>query len=283
MSRLTHDNHDRDSAGLTYVYPVLSRRSHGLSIGINLNPNNACNWACLYCQVPGLTRGSAPKVDIGMLRAELRSLLESHRSGALAQQFELSEAEAPIRDIAISGNGEPTSCPNFYAVTEAIGQIAGEFGLLHQIKLVLFTNGSLMDRTETQRGLSHWGKLGGEAWFKLDRGTSEGMNQLNQARISIHRVQKNLEICLRLLPTWIQTCLVTIDGALPSDADREGFLGLLEAVKKSGLSPQGVLLYGLARPSQQPGASRLGAMPTEWCDQLSQRLSELGLEVRLNL
>ncbi|MEN9681326.1 MAG: hypothetical protein RLZZ627_1219 [Pseudomonadota bacterium] len=283
MSRLTHDNHDRDSAGLTYVYPVLSRRSQGLSIGINLNPNNACNWACLYCQVHGLTRGSAPEVDIGQLKTELRSLLASHRSGALAKQFELEQAEAPIRDIAISGNGEPTSCPNFHAVTEAIGQIAQEFDLLDRIKLVLITNGSLMDRAETQRGLSHWGHLGGEAWFKLDRGTSEGIEELNQARMSIHRVQKNLEICMELLPTWIQTCLVTIDGTPPTDEDREGFLGLIEAVKQSGRSPQGVLLYGLARPSQQPGAPRLGAIPTEWCDQLSRRLLDLGLEVRLNL
>jgi len=147
---------------MTYVYPVLSRRSQGLSIGINLNPNNACNWACLYCQVPELTRGSAPEVDIGQLTLELRALLSAHRSGDLAQQFELGELEAPIRDIAISGNGEPTSCPNFYAVTRAIGQIAEEFDLLGEIKFVVITNGSLMDRAETQRGLSHWGQLGGK-------------------------------------------------------------------------------------------------------------------------
>lgn len=283
MSRLTHDNHDRDSAGLTYVYPVLSRRSHGLSIGINLNPNNACNWACLYCQVPALIRGSAPVVDIEQLKTELRSLLASHQSGALADQFELGQEEAPIRDIAISGNGEPTSCPNFYAVTEAIGEIAEEFNLLGQIKLVLITNGSLMDRKEVQRGLAYWGQLGGEAWFKLDRGTSDGIDQLNQTRIAMDRVQRNLEICLGLLPTWIQTCLVTIDGATPTDADREGFVDMIKAVNRPGLSLQGVLLYGLARPSQQPGAPRLGPIPAEWSDLLTQRISAMGVEVRVNL
>ncbi|MCZ7653212.1 MAG: hypothetical protein M5R42_01445 [Rhodocyclaceae bacterium] len=35
------DPHSRDSAGLTYVYPVVSRRAGGVSIGINPNPNNA--------------------------------------------------------------------------------------------------------------------------------------------------------------------------------------------------------------------------------------------------
>ena len=47
---LTVDDHRRDSAGMRYVYPVLSRRARGVSIGINLNPNNACNWRCVYCQ-----------------------------------------------------------------------------------------------------------------------------------------------------------------------------------------------------------------------------------------
>ena len=283
MSRLTHQNHDRGSAGLTYVYPVLSRRSRGLSIGVNLNPNNACNWACLYCQVPDLARGSAPKVDIEHLKTELRSLLVSHRTGDLAERFELEQEEAKIRDIAISGNGEPTSCPNFHAVTEAIGQIAEEFDLLGQIDLVLITNGSFMDRTEVQQGLSHWSQLGGQAWFKLDRGTREGIDQLNQARISIERVQRNLEICLQLLPTWLQTCLVTVDGSPPSDADREGFLGLIEGIQQRGLTLQGVLLYGLARPSLQPDAHRLGAIPSEWSSSFVQRLSAMGLEVRINL
>jgi len=43
MRTLTVTDHSRESAGLTYVYPVLSRRSGGVSVGINLNPNNACN------------------------------------------------------------------------------------------------------------------------------------------------------------------------------------------------------------------------------------------------
>lgn len=37
-----HDQ-SRDSAGLRYVYPVVSRRAGGVSVGINLNVNNACN------------------------------------------------------------------------------------------------------------------------------------------------------------------------------------------------------------------------------------------------
>ena len=52
---------------MTYVYPVVSRRAGGVSVGINLNPNNACNWRCVYCQVPGLTFGKGPQVDLTRL------------------------------------------------------------------------------------------------------------------------------------------------------------------------------------------------------------------------
>ena len=34
-----------------FVYPVLSRRSGGISIGVNLNPDKICNFDCIYCQV----------------------------------------------------------------------------------------------------------------------------------------------------------------------------------------------------------------------------------------
>ena len=34
-----------------FVYPVLSRRSGGISLGVNLNPDKVCNFDCIYCQV----------------------------------------------------------------------------------------------------------------------------------------------------------------------------------------------------------------------------------------
>ena len=37
---LTTDDHDRGAAGLRWVYPVISQRSGGCSVGVNLNPNH---------------------------------------------------------------------------------------------------------------------------------------------------------------------------------------------------------------------------------------------------
>ena len=90
------EDHSRDAAGLTYVYPVISRRSGGVSVGINLNPNNACNWACAYCQVEGLVRGAAPAIDLEQLSTELAGFLD------LASTDAWMEVHAPRRGPARS-------------------------------------------------------------------------------------------------------------------------------------------------------------------------------------
>src|ERR1041384_5902109 len=43
--------HSRSWRENRYVYPVVSRRSKGLSIGVNLNPDKVCNFDCIYCCV----------------------------------------------------------------------------------------------------------------------------------------------------------------------------------------------------------------------------------------
>jgi wyosine [tRNA(Phe)-imidazoG37] synthetase (radical SAM superfamily) len=139
---LTTRNHDRAAAGMTYVYPVVSRRAGGVSLGVNLNPNNACNWRCIYCQVPDLKRGGPPPIDLMQVEEELRRMLDAIVHGDfLASQ--VPEGARRLNDVALSGNGEPTSAPEFPAVVDLIGRVLADFGLLGGIKLVLISNGSL--------------------------------------------------------------------------------------------------------------------------------------------
>ena len=119
---LNISDHSRDTAGMTYVYPVVSRRAGGVSIGINLNPNNACTWRCIYCQVPNLKRGAAPAIDLGRLEVELRSFLGEILHGNFMRDHVASEARR-INDIALSGNGEPTSPQEFERVIDLIGRV----------------------------------------------------------------------------------------------------------------------------------------------------------------
>jgi wyosine [tRNA(Phe)-imidazoG37] synthetase (radical SAM superfamily) len=282
MPRLTTTNHSRDSAGLTYVYPVISRRSGGLSIGVNLNPNNACNWRCVYCQVPNLTRGAAPDIDLDLLEEELRHLLDDALHGDFFERYQLPDEQRIIRDIAISGNGEPTSCREFDAVVGVIGQLCAEFDLFGAIKLVLITNGSLMHKPEVQRGVAHWSELGGEVWFKVDSATAEGLRRINNVNLSPETVRRHLEICARLCPTWIQTCLFAFDGAPPSEAEQQAYLEFLAELKARGIPVEGMLLYGLARPSMQAEAERLSALPGGWLEAMGRRIEAAGWRVRVS-
>jgi wyosine [tRNA(Phe)-imidazoG37] synthetase (radical SAM superfamily) len=278
---LTTSDHSRDSAALTYVYPVVSRRSGGVSVGINLNPNNACNWRCIYCQVSNLTRGSAPPVDLRQLGKELRGFLEQVLRGDFMAQRVPPEARR-LNDIALSGNGEPTSAPNFDEVIALVGEIMAEFGLLGKIKLVLITNGSLMQRPEVQIGLRKMADLGGEVWFKLDRATVQGMLEVNGNRQTPQKVRDHLRIAASLCATWLQTCVFVLDDHPPSDEERAAYLTFIETLAEHSIRIEGVMLYGLARPSMQPEAARLSSVPSAWLENFASDIRARGLEVKLS-
>jgi wyosine [tRNA(Phe)-imidazoG37] synthetase (radical SAM superfamily) len=279
---LTTRNHDRDIAGMTYVYPVLSRRAGGISVGINLNPNNACNWRCVYCQVPNLTRGGPPPIDLVQLEDELRRILDDILHG----DFMLRSAPPEMRrlnDVALSGNGEPTSAPEFSNVVDLIGTVLADFALIGKIKLVLITNGSLANKPQVQAGLRKMAQLNGEVWFKFDRATRTGLQQVNDTETEPERHYQRLQSVAQLCPTWIQTCMFGFDGVPPAETEIEAWLTMLARAKTENLPLQGVLLYGLARPSLQAESSRLSRLPEEWLRALAARVEQLGWTVQVSV
>jgi wyosine [tRNA(Phe)-imidazoG37] synthetase (radical SAM superfamily) len=149
--QLATDDHSRDSAGMRYVYPVISRRAGGVSVGINLNPNNACNWRCIYCQVPELKRGGPPPIDLALLERELNEFLRDAVSG----DFMATRVPAGARqlvDVAFSGNGEPTSATEFPAAVAIVERVLAAHGLAGKLIIRVITNGSLLDRKAVQGG-----------------------------------------------------------------------------------------------------------------------------------
>ncbi|MBI5436176.1 MAG: radical SAM protein [Nitrosomonadales bacterium] len=282
MNNLNATNHNRNSAGLRYVYPVVSRRAGGVSVGINLNPNNACNWCCIYCQVPDLKPGTAPPVDLALLEHELRGFLHELLHGDFMQR-RVPEGMRRISDIAISGNGEPTSAGEFAQVIELIGKLKHDLALPAGIKLVLITNGSLIYRENVQHGLRRMAQLNGEVWFKLDRASEAGMQRINNTGISMAKVRENLATAIALCPTWLQTCWFALDGEPPGWAEEDAYLDFLAGLLRDGIKPQGVLLYGLARPSLQPEAPRLAALPAQQMEAFAARIRALGVETKVTL
>lgn len=255
---LTTDDHRRDSAGLRYVYPVVSRRAGGVSIGINVNVNNACNWACLYCQVDNLVRGGPPPLDLDLLENELATFLKDALHGDFMQR-QVPESARRLMDVAFSGNGEPTSAPEFAAAVDRVGDVLSRFGL-GTLVLRLITNGSLMHRPEVAAGVRRIGELGGEVWFKLDRADAAAIAEINGVPLTPEKVAGNLAHCAALAPTWVQTCWFALDGQGPDAAARAAYCDLLAPL--AGCLA-GVHLYGLARPSMQPAAPRLTRLSAE--------------------
>ena len=279
---LTVSDHSRDIAGFTYVYPVISRRANGLSIGINLNPNNACNWRCIYCQVPDLKRGSAPTIDLQLLSNELHSMLDDVQHGDFYQRYEIPEYQRQIRDFAISGNGEPTSAREFSDVVVLLGQVAQQANLIGNINIVLITNGSLVHQAQVQNGLCRLAQLGGEVWFKLDCATNAGMREINNAASSLERVRLNINIAVKNCPLWIQTCLFALDGQSPSAADWQAYLNFLSLFRDAEHQPRGVLLYGLARQSLQPEVLRLECLSEVQMEDYAETIRAHGFEVKVS-
>jgi len=277
---LTTSDHDRDSAGLTYVYPVVSRRAHGVSIGINLNTNNACNWRCIYCQVPDLVFGSAPETDLACLEQELSGFLGQLTGGDWLER-NVPEDARTLRDIAFSGNGEPTSSPQLADAIDLAARLVEEHGLAARLDLVLITNGSLLHKDEVRHAVERLAAHGGVVWYKLDSATDEGQAFLNDARAGTQRARDNLVLAAELCTTWVQTMVTAVDGEPPSDDEQAAYLELLRSLVADKVPLRGVLLYGLARPSLQPEAPRLSAVPGEWLHTLAKRIEEVGLAVRV--
>lgn len=286
---LTTSDHCRDRTGMKYVYPVISRRAGGVSVGINLNPNNACNWACLYCQVPDLQRGGPPPIDLAQLKMELETLLEDILQGDFMEREVASDGRI-LCDIAFSGNGEPTTAAEFADAVDCVIDIMRRAGLPRSVKLRLITNGSQLHRPPVRQGIAAIGRFGldatqeieeglGEIWFKVDRATASGIRTINRTARSPERLRNQLLQCAQLAPTWVQTCWFALDGRPPEKDEEQAYLELLDSVRTK---IRGVHLYGLARPSLQAASDRLDRLDPERMQGLAERISALGIEVTLN-
>lgn len=267
-----HD-HSRELSGLKYIYSVISRRAGGLSIGINLNVNNACNWQCIYCEIPNLTRGSPPPIELNVLENELRLFLHDIIHGDYMERNVAIE-DRHLKDIAFSGNGEPTSAAEFPQVILIVKKILQEFDLLHKIKIRLITNGSLMHEASVLKSIEMLEEINGEVWFKVDAATEETIKTVNQVNLKPNQILERLLNTANICPTFVQTCIFMINGKSPDDKDINAYVELINKAKKI---IKGVHLYGLARPSLQPRAGDLGRISEDELKNIAKKL--IGLNI----
>tara|TARA_B110000967_G_scaffold203817_1_gene245152 strand:+ start:602 stop:1441 length:840 start_codon:yes stop_codon:yes gene_type:complete len=272
---LTITNHDRNIFKGKYVYPVVSRRAGGLSLGINLNTNNACNWQCIYCEVPNLVRGKPVPIDLQELENELDYWLDQIVNKSFLRQYTKSKTE--FKDIAFSGNGEPTASKQFKDVISILINKINEYKL-DKIIIRLITNGSYMANPATQKALSLLSNFNREVWFKIDQTNQEGVKIINQVNLSKSSVKKNLEASLKNNPTVVQTCLFKLNEELPSLQSLEDYIKFMEPYKDK---IKGIHLYSLARESEQTNEHKLTRLTVSELKVIADKIKVLNIPIQI--
>lgn len=244
-----HTLHPRTWHENKFVYPVLSRRSHGISIGVNLNPDKVCNFDCIYCQVDRRSEAETKFVETDRLMAEIDQMLTLVTSGELFDdpQFQsLPPDRRRLNDIAFSGDGEPTTYRNFDEIVAAVAELKRRHGL-PAVKMVLITNASMFHRPAVERGLAILDKNNGEIWAKLEAGTDAYYQLVERTKVPFQRVLENITLAAKLRPLVIQSLFMRINGEPPSAAEIEAFCDRLSEIVAAGGQLKLVQVYTVAR------------------------------------
>lgn len=261
----------RDFGDNSLVYTVVSPRAGGLSVGVNLTPERICNYRCVYCEVPGLKAGSPQPLDLFVLQRELSRTLEEVFSGRVRERSAyqgLPEDLLTLRHVALSGDGEPTLCPNFNMAVEEVVHLRA-CGLFPFYKIVLITNGTMLDRDVVRAGLKLF-TARDEIWVKLDAGSPEGVSTVNRPDASVDFSKDQLLEFAKQRPVVIQSLFAAVNGRIPARQDIDAYADRLLRLKKAGARISSVQIYSASRP-----ASGLE------CDHLPLRsLSAIAREVR---
>jgi wyosine [tRNA(Phe)-imidazoG37] synthetase (radical SAM superfamily) len=258
--------HGRKWGENRYVYAVVSRRSRGMSIGINLNPDKACNFDCIYCQVDRRTPPLVRKVDLHVLEQELYRVLESERSHELytSTPFDLLAPEQHgIRDIAFSGDGEPTTFPRFKDAVSIAAEARRHFAL-DAVKLVLITDAAYLAKPAVRSALDLLHANNGEIWAKLDAGTEEYFHRVDRPNVPLQKVLNNILEVARDQSLVIQTLWMRIKSGVPPRSEIEAYCRQLNHLLQKGAQLKALQLYTIARDPAESYVSSL--MDTELDD-----------------
>lgn len=249
-----HLSHPRRFEDNRFVYPVLSRRSAGISIGVNLNPDKVCNFDCIYCQVDRTTTSETKFVEIAQLLEELEETLRLAASNELFNLPKFKDTPENLRrlnDIAFSGDGEPTTYRNFDEIIEACAGLKKRLGL-DAVKMVLITNASMFHRPHVQRGLEILDQNNGEIWAKLEAGTAEYFKLVDRTTIPFQQILDNITAAAQLRPLVIQSLFMRVHGEPPSDAELNALCDRLSEITAAGGKLKLIQIYTVAR---QPAES----------------------------
>ena len=242
-----------------YVYPVVSRRAKGLSIGVNLNRNKACTFDCVYCQVHRRVRrkgagrrqlGRDP-VGLDVLADELRLALTEAVKGRLWREPRYASTPAELRrinDIAFSGDGEPTCLPVFDQAVALAADVKRAMRL-PDVKIVVITNATQFHRPQFQRAIPTLRANNGEVWAKLDAGTEDMFQRINRplSRTTLDQICRNITDLAQQMPVVLQSLFSRCHGRLPSKTEIAAYCRRIRQILNAGGAIKQIQVHTVAR------------------------------------
>ena len=247
---------------LRYVYPVVSRRARGVSVGIDLSPTKFCNFRCVYCQVERDEKDESlgdHRLDLDALRTEILTVSHMARSGKLFEQERFAKVPMErrvLRDFAFSGNGEPTLAPQFPEAVETVASARETLGD-ESIKLVLITNATRLREPRVVEALDSMVESNGEIWAKLDAGDEARFLRVDRSRVPFETILDNVLFAGRRWGVKIQTSAFVWQGVKPTLAETEAYCARLNAIVDAGARVAEIQLYTVARKPAEFGAKAL--------------------------
>jgi histidinol dehydrogenase len=270
------ENHRGREKG-AIVYPVFSRRSKGLSIGINLFPGRkVCPFNCIYCEV-------------FPFNTEIEFSAEIMEAALIERIGQARDSKTLIKDICFSGNGEPTASPHFARAL----RLASELRDTHapEAALVLISSGAGLLDGGVFSLLREYaaGPAALNIWLKIDAGTEAWYKKLNRSAIPHGLLIARIREFAALAPVTVQTMLCTAEGLSPPAGEAAAWERLVTEIAVTGRAAaapehpaglRGVQIYGKARPSpEDPKAERVPEMYlAERAESLRRSLARAGIE-----
>jgi histidinol dehydrogenase len=195
----------------------------------------------------GLPGGGGP-FDPAELAGELKSF--AARKAALFPDL-------PLRDVCISGDGEPTLSPRFSealaVIAEARGRAEAPYGAA---RFVLITNSTGFLSPSTARALSAAeAGQGLEIWAKLDAGTEAWYGRVDRGVTPFDRLVAGIRAFASKNKITIQTMFCALAPAVgaepeaPPPREIEAWTALVADLLAEGARIEGVQIYTQARPS----------------------------------
>lgn len=271
----------RNYFGNRFVYTVISQRARGLSIGVNLNPDKFCNFDCVYCEVarPQIAADSA--VDLNVLASELRQMLARAYAGTIRElpgYGYVPDELLKLKEVALSGDGEPTLCPNFAEVLETVLHIRAQHSFPF-FKVVLITNASGLHLTQVQEGVKLLTRED-EIWAKLDVGTQAGLEQINRPKssllncpsVTLDHILENILALAKQRPIVIQSLFPLLNGQGPTTTEIEEYATRVNDLKIAGAQISLVQIYSAHRPAARVNC---GHLPLRTLSEIAQRVRQI--------